>query len=96
MNKDACIHIGCLDLNRDNMFSRIVGAWASAIGRIDIECHSLVQVPQQAVKHLNMNDAQFTFCLQDWWFRYNYLAKVATKDIYDGNRNIGYSQKVFN
>ncbi|MCS6178910.1 inovirus Gp2 family protein [Shewanella baltica] len=96
MNKDACVHIGCLDLNRSNMFSRIVEAWASAIGIADIECKPLVEVPLNAVTHLNVNTAEFAFELQDFWLRYNYLAKSRTKDIYDGYRNIGYSQKVFN
>ncbi len=95
MNKDACIHLGCLDLNRDNMFSRIVQAWASSISMLDIDCKSLVEIPPNAVAHLNINSVEFNSELQTFWSRYNYLAKSRTKDINDGYRNIGRSLKVF-
>ncbi|MBV7315420.1 inovirus Gp2 family protein [Shewanella sp. NIFS-20-20] len=94
-NKDAFAHIGAFDLNRDNMYSRIVGAWSSAIGMLDIEVKASVHIPQNAICYLDRNSIDCHSQLDSFWQRFTYLAKVATKDINDGNRNIGYSRKVF-
>ncbi|OEG75176.1 transposase [Shewanella colwelliana] len=95
-NKDAFAHLGYLDLNRDNLYSRIVEAWSSALGMLDIEVKPLVHIPRNAVNYLNTNSTEFYDQLDDFWNQFTYLAKVATKDINDGNRNIGYSRMVFN
>ncbi|WP_108944160.1 inovirus Gp2 family protein [Shewanella halifaxensis] len=95
-NKDAFAHIGAFDLNRDNMYSRIVGAWSSALGMLDIEVKTSVHIPKNAISYLDLNSDEFYEQLDSFWQRFTYLAKVATKDINDFNRNIGCSQKTFN
>lgn len=95
-NKDAFAHIGAFDLNRDNIYSRIVGSWASALNMADIDVKSLVHISSNAITYLDANSAEFHGQLNSFWKQFTYLAKVATKYINDGNRNIGYSYKVFN
>ncbi|MCL1145388.1 inovirus Gp2 family protein [Shewanella marinintestina] len=94
-NKDAFAYLGILDLNRDNMRSRLVEAWSSATGMIDIEVKSLVHISNKDIKYLDSNSAEFYEQLNRLWQQLTYLAKVVTKDVNDGNRNIGYSRKVF-
>jgi len=96
LNKDTFAHIGALDLNRDNMYSRIVGAWGSALGMCDIEAKALVHIPQRSVYYLDQNSDELENQLNSFWRRFTYLAKSDTKDIGDGRRNIGKSYKVFN
>lgn len=95
-NRDAFAHLGAFDLNRDNMYSRIVSSWASAINMDDIDMKSSVEFPHNSVRYLDSNSVEFYGQLNSFWQQFTYLAKVATKDIDDGNRNIGYSRKVFN
>jgi hypothetical protein len=95
-NKDAFAHLGSFDLNRDNMYSRIVSSWSSAINMDDIDMKSSVQFPHNSVRYLDSNSAEFYGQLNSFWQQFTYLAKVATKDFKDGFRNIGYSRMVFN
>lgn len=95
-NKDAFAHMGALDLNRYNMYSRIVGAWASALDMHDIEAKALVHIPQRPVYYLDQNSSDFQIQVNRFWQRFTYLAKSNTKVIGDGHRNIGFSCKVFN
>lgn len=76
LNHDAYRVMGKYEVGRDNLYNRILEAWASAL-KIDVEdAEGLVQMPKNATYRIDVDDKEG----QDGFFyRASYLAKSATK-----------------
>jgi len=89
LNADAYCTLGLFELNRQNMFNRIVQAWASALGLSAPDTQTLVHFPHSATYRLSHQDHEG---LKKFFLRCSYLCKVATKQYHDGLHAFGYSR----
>lgn len=64
---------------RENMFTRISAAWASALGIGLEKVKGLVHIPDNPDYHLNRNAADFEQQFKAVFYRLSYLAKAITK-----------------
>ncbi|WP_335901543.1 inovirus Gp2 family protein [Shewanella algae] len=94
-NKDAVCRFGKNEFGNGNIYNRILCAWASAICIPAEEAIGLVHICKNGVYWLNQNSSEFSQQYQAVMARCSYLAKLATKDINDGYRNMGSSQQLF-
>ncbi|AEA66885.1 Hypothetical protein; putative prophage [Pseudomonas brassicacearum subsp. brassicacearum NFM421] len=81
LNKDAYHTVGRYDSARENTYSRIHAAWASALGIHVDDVYGLVHIPANAEYHLSQNNPE---AMDEYFRRVSYLCKSATK-VY-GNR----------
>lgn len=89
LNRDAFHRLGKFEPGRDNIFNRLVEAWASALRLSLDECNGLVHIPDNPTYNLHRDDEQ---AQQDLFFRASYLCKAATKVYGDGQHVFGYSR----
>ena len=76
LNRDAYHTVGCFDSARENTYSRIHAAWASALGMPIDDADGLVHIPDKAVYHLSQDDP---VVMDRYFVRVSYLCKAATK-----------------
>ncbi|KWV80490.1 hypothetical protein PFLL34_01530 [Pseudomonas fluorescens] len=81
LNKDAYHTVGRYDSARENTYSRIHAAWASALRMPIDDTDGLVHIPENAEYHLSQDDPAE---MNRYFVRVSYLCKAATK-VY-GNR----------
>lgn len=89
LNRDAFTALGKFEAGRDNMFNRLVEAWASALG-VSVEAVSgLVEIPNNPSYQMNRGElaGQAAF-----FYRTSYLCKSATKAFGDGSHGFGCSR----
>lgn len=89
LNRDAFHRLGKFELGRDNIFNRLVEAWASALGLSLDECSGLVHIPENPTYNLRRDDEQGQ---RELFFRASYLCKAATKAYGDGQHGFGCSR----
>lgn len=89
LNYDAFNALGKIESGRDNMFNRLEGAWASALGMSVEAVRGLVEIPDNPYYHLQRNElaGQAAF-----FYRASYLCKAATKAFGDGSHAFGASR----
>jgi hypothetical protein len=89
LNYDAFNALGKIESGRDNMFNRLEGAWASALGLSVEAVKGLVEIPDNPYYHLHRNEpaGQAAF-----FFRTSYLCKSGTKVFGDGSHGFGSSR----
>lgn len=76
LNRDAFNAIGVYELGRDNLFNRVLEAWAGAL-RMDVDdAVGLVHFPENAIYRVTEGDVGSQ---DDLLHRASYLAKVSTK-----------------
>lgn len=92
-NKDTFFTLGSYDLSHDNLYSRIVTAWASALKASPTDIETLVHFPSNPTYFINANCPQFTGQFNALFHRVSYFAKVRTKQFGEGHRTFGCSQK---
>lgn len=92
-NKDRYYCTGKINAESDNLFTRIVKAWASALSLPLDETMQLVHLPQNAHYYLDANSSNFTQQFHILYHRLSYFAKLNTKQYGLGQRCFGYSQK---
>ncbi|PTU00118.1 inovirus Gp2 family protein [Pseudomonas sp. HMWF031] len=89
LNYDAFNALGKFELGRDNMFNRLVEAWASALC-LPVEAVSgLVEIPNNSYYHLRRDDLTGQ---SKFFHRASYLCKSATKGFGDGHHGFGASR----
>lgn len=76
LNRDAYRVIGKYEVGRDNLYSRILEAWASALGIAAGDAEGLVHVPRNATYEIDADDQESQ---DDFFYRVSYMAKSATK-----------------
>jgi len=89
LNFDAFNALGKFEAGRDNMFNRLEGAWASALGLPVEAVRGLVEIPTNPTYCLRRNDPQSQ---ADFFYRTSYLCKLATKVYGDGQHGFGASR----
>lgn len=94
-NKDAVCGFGSNTFGEENMYNRILSAWASAIGVPAAYANGLVYICKNGAYWLDRRSTDFDKQLALAMDRFSYLAKRETKDFDDGNRNFGSSQQLF-
>jgi hypothetical protein len=89
LNFDAFSTIGIYSPGRDNMFNRLHGAWASALGLSADDVMGLVHIPENPYYHLHRDD---NARIADFFRRASYLCKSATKTFGNGSHGFGASR----
>ena len=89
LNRDAFTALGKFEVGRDNMFNRLVEAWASALGLSGDAVRGLVEVPPNPCYHLNRGEPGGQ---AEFFHRTSYLCKAATKVFGDGSHGFGASR----
>jgi hypothetical protein len=87
LNRDAFHMLGQYKSDANNIFSRIVEAWASALGMPVDHVAGLVQVPDNPIYHLDRGEP---YGVAQFFYRTSYLCKTATKFFGDGGHCFGY------
>jgi len=90
-NKDRYHCTGKINAESDNLFTRIVKAWASALSLPVDETMQLVHLPQNAHYYLDANNPNFIQDFDALFYRLSYLAKLNTKQYGSGQRCFGSS-----
>jgi hypothetical protein len=89
LNRDAFTALGKFETGRDNMFNRLEGAWASALGLPAEAVKGLVEIPQNPFYFLNVDELEGR---RAFFHRASYLCKAATKAFGDGIHGFGASR----
>lgn len=90
LNRDAYHVLGDYSSNNSNLMSRIVEAWASALGMESIAAKGLVYIPDNATYHV---DADNLDSIADCFQRASYLCKRYSKNFHDGFHPFGNSRR---
>lgn len=93
LNNDAYSHLG--DFNRfgQNLSTKIVEAWASALGLDDYSTRYLVYFPDDTpVYYINCNAEKYPETFGKAFYRLSYFAKLETKHYGDRTRSFGCSR----
>lgn len=89
LNKDAFCAVGAYQLGRDNMFNRLLEAWASALGLPVGAVFGLVHIPDNAYYFLRRDDRA---SIAEFFSRASYLCKANTKAFGNGGHGFGSSR----
>lgn len=95
LNYDAFCTVGKYELGRDNIFNRLLEAWAVALGLPVAKVTGLVEIPKNAYYKLtskNSADLNELDSFGEFFFRASYLCKAATKTYGDGQHGFGASR----
>lgn len=82
LNRDAFTALGKFEAGRDNMFNRLEGAWASALGLPVEAVKGLVEIPSNPSYYLNLGELEGQAA---FFHRTSYICKAATKVFGDGS-----------
>jgi hypothetical protein len=89
LNRDAYHTVGRFQSERENLYSRIQSAWASALGISFEDADGLVHIPANATFHLSQDDSE---AMDRYFHRVSYICKAATKDYGSRCRAFGCSR----
>lgn len=90
LNRDAYHTVGRFQSERENLYSRIQAAWASALKISFEDADGLVHIPANATFHLSQDDSEE---MDRYFHRVSYLCKAATKDYGSRCRAFGCSRR---
>jgi hypothetical protein len=89
LNHDAYAHIGEFSLDKENMFTRLHEAWASALGIYVNNVVGLIHIPLNPTYCIHRDDiASF----EDAFYRVSYFCKIDSKDFSSGHHSFGSSR----
>ena len=89
LNRDAFHKLGKYELGRDNIYNRLIGAWASALGLDSSQAQGLVHIPDNPMYTVNIDDSE---SINAVFYRASYLAKLETKSYGEGRHAFGASR----
>lgn len=90
LNRDAYHVLGDYFSDISNLRSRIIEAWASALGMESIAVEGRVHFPQNAVYHVHADSPE---SIADCFYRVSYLCKARSKNFHDGFHSFGNSRR---
>ncbi|MFC3627118.1 inovirus Gp2 family protein [Vogesella amnigena] len=90
LNWDAYRSLGRFELGRDNMYNRLVSAWASALKMTEHEAVGLVHIPNNPAYELHRDDQA---SIDAFFLRASYLCKADTKQYGNGRHGFGSSRR---
>ena len=92
LNNDTYHRLGNFNVPGRNLSTKIVEAWASAIGLASHAARGLVHFPKDMpVYYIDRNAPNYPQTLGDSFYRLSYLAKLETKHYGDRTRSFGSS-----
>ncbi|MGF6212639.1 inovirus Gp2 family protein [Comamonas sp. 4034] len=89
LNHDAYAYIGEFSLKKDNMYSRVHKAWASALGVVIDDLAGLIHIPENPTYMIKKDDRQSH---NDAFSRASYTCKMNTKQDGQGFHSFGCSR----
>ena len=89
LNNDAFCTLGQFTIGRQNLFNRLHGAWASALGLPIEQVGGLVDLPRNPFYLLRRDDPE---SIADFFNRASYLCKADTKHFGNGTHGFGSSR----
>ncbi len=89
LNYDAFCSLGRFSPGRDNMFNRLQGAWASALGLPIDAVVGLVEIPANPYYYIRRDNNE---SIVKFFLRASYLCKAATKVFGNGSHGFGASR----
>lgn len=89
LNYDAFCTLGLFELGRDNLYNRMIQAWASALGLDPFDAERLVHFPDKPFYVLRLDDQQ---SISDFFYRVSYLCKAQSKQYGKGVHCFGASR----
>ena len=93
LNNDAYSHLGNFNRSGQNLSTKIVEAWASALGLDDFSTRHLVHFPEDTpVYYINRNANNYPQTFASAFFRLSYFAKLETKHYGHRTRSFGCSR----
>ena len=93
LNNDAYNHLGNYNRSGQNLSTKIVEAWASALGLDDYSTRYLVHFPEDTpLYYINRNANNYPQTFASAFFRLSYFAKLETKHYGDRTRSFGCSR----
>jgi hypothetical protein len=94
LNHDTYFTLGDYNQPGDNLATKVVTAWASALGVEYFQANPLVHFPGDTpFYYLNKNAASFSSVYQAVFYRLSYFAKVDTKHYGNRSNNFGCSRE---
>ncbi|MCP3128812.1 inovirus Gp2 family protein [Shewanella sp. KJ2020] len=93
LNNDAYNYLGNYNRSGQNLSTKIVEAWASALGLDDFSTRHLVHFPEDTpVYYIKRNANNYPQTFASTFFRLSYFAKLETKHYGDRTRSFGCSR----
>ncbi|MCM2680969.1 inovirus Gp2 family protein [Echinimonas agarilytica] len=92
LNKDAYHTLGNYEATGNNMASRIVKAWASALGLDFDDVGGLVHFPKNPIHYVNIHSKRLAEEYNELFFRFSYFAKPKSKHYGDRRRSFDCSR----
>jgi len=93
LNNDTFNSLGVYGVLGDNLYTKIIEAWANAL-KIEIyDTLNLTHFPKKNIYYLKKNAVNFEEVYRSLYKRISYFAKVDTKCCGDNQRNYGSSDK---
>jgi hypothetical protein len=93
LNNDAYSHLGNFNRTGQNLSTKIVEAWTSALGIDDYSARNLVHFPEdKPVYYINKNALDYQWTFNAAFYRLSYFAKLETKHYGDRSRSFGCSR----
>lgn len=89
LNKDAFCALGQFKMERNNIYNRLIEAWASALQLTVEDSIGLVHIPKKHCYWLSKDDIDE---FRDFFYRVSYLCKAETKHFGDGVHSFGTSR----
>lgn len=89
LNYNAFCSLGKFEIDRDNLFNRVLEAWASAIGISAHSAFGLVHFPENPFYLIRRDDP---ISISSFFYRVSYLSKAATKQYGNGVHGFGCSR----
>lgn len=89
LNADAFYQLGCFDIDRNNLYAKIVEAWASALGVHPVTGSVGIHIPDNPIYRLRGESINRVY--EELFFRLSYFAKQESKICHQG-RNFGANQ----
>lgn len=93
LNNDTYNSIGGYGGLGDNLYTKIVEAWANALKTEIYDTRNLTHFPDQNIYYLKKNAVNFEAVYRSLYKRISYFAKVETKSCGDNQRNYGSSYR---
>ena len=89
LNHDAYAHIGQFSLDHDNLYARLHGAWASALGIYIYDTAGLIHIPDNPTYRIERGDIE---SFEAAFYRVSYFCKMNTKEFNAGHHSFGSSR----
>ena len=93
LNNDTYNSLGRYGVIADNLYSKIIEAWASALKIEVYDTRNLTHFPSKNIYYLKKNAVDFEEVYRSLYKRISYFAKVETKSYGNNRRNYGSSYK---